>query len=115
MAYIMAKGSNYCAGQPALHAYLHKRNTLYGCLFARRDDLLDLLLDLKPGQRKEFCCMRGCRISRPRLSHPQRDIFFYFMATGVTGTPADKSRTWHGFADLFKEKMRTEVPNERPS
>ena len=52
MAYIMAKGSLTTAQASQLFMRTFtSRNTLYGVREA--DDLLDLLLDLKPGNEKE--------------------------------------------------------------
>ena len=53
MAYIMAKGSLTTAQASQLFMRTFpSRNTLYGVL-READDLLDLLLNLKPGNEKE--------------------------------------------------------------
>ena len=62
--------------------------------------------------REESC--KNCAHSPGCLTHSAA-IFFYFVATGRDRQTSPTSMPV-AFADLCsKKKMRTEVPNERPS
>lgn len=122
VAYIMAKGSLTTAQASQLFMRTFtSRNTLYGVL-READDLLDLLLDLKPGNEKEAAvrerkAVRTALIT-PAASPTVRPYSSISLPPAVTGSCRQTSPTSMpvAFADLCsKKKMRTEVPNERPS